>query len=451
MSLDTETIEQKPEAPNLGQLFKDFRQQNGLAIGKALVLAPQNDPLNLDKPANHALGKWFAEWAYAIGEGRHLRAYFYALIGKQWPDGKQFVNDFKGWTKLLKASKFARWLKDPETGKRYLPFNAVIDERNEKPVVSIQPVVLPLNPRVMSSALQIDVPEEPPSFDAFISMQDWVVLQPYRLVFWGEKTSLNEILEPLVERYRADLYLSTGEISDTQIYMMAKTGNDDGRIMVVFTFSDCDPSGYQMPTSIAHKLRLLQMTEFPNLRFRVVPVGITPEQVKTWRTADGKQLPSTPLKANEKRAKGWFKKHGVQQTEIDAAIVLMPDKLRKLAVDAIECWYDKTLSKRVRDARSSWWLKASRKVEEAVEAAGLDELRDEAKAAYQAAIESAQTSNDLVDQYDEAVGDLEIDWPQIELPEPVIREEPPVLISSDMDLSEHVAVLRDRKDYGGRP
>lgn len=439
------------EAPALGSIFNKFRQLNGLAIGKALVLAPQNDPLNLDRPDNHRLGKWFGELAYGIGEGRHLRAYYYALIGRQWPDGKTFVNDLRSWKKLLKVSKFARWLKNPETGKRYIAFDAVVDERNEKPITKIRPVTLPINPSVMSSAPQIDVPEHTPSFSAFVSTQDWIVAQHYRLVLWGEKTSLNEILGPLADRYDADLYLPTGEMSDTQIYEMARAGADDGRIMVVFTFSDCDPSGYQMPTSIAHKLRLLQLTEFPNLRFRVVPVGLTPDHVKTWRTDDGRMLPSTPLKKTEKRAGGWTAKHGVEQTEIDAAIVLMPARLRKLAEDAIGCWYDKTLRARVRKAHSEWSVEAHRRLQDAVEAAGLDDLRQETEAAFTEASAYAGTYNDLLDRYDSAVGDLSVEFPPVELPAPIINPEPAVLISSDMDLSDHVAVLRERKDFGKAP
>ena len=73
--------------------------------------------------------------------------------------------------------------------------------------------------------------------------------QPYRLVLVGEKSSLRPVLDPIAERYDADLYLPTGEISDTQIYMMARDGAEDGRPMVVLYFADCDPSGWQMPIS----------------------------------------------------------------------------------------------------------------------------------------------------------------------------------------------------------
>jgi hypothetical protein len=36
---------------------------------------------------------------------------------------------------------------------------------------------------------------------------------------------------------------------------MAKRASEDGRPAVVFYFSDFDPSGHQMPISVARKLR----------------------------------------------------------------------------------------------------------------------------------------------------------------------------------------------------
>ncbi len=82
--------------------------------------------------------------------------------------------------------------------------------------------------------------------------------QPYHLVLVGEKSSLRPVLNGVADRYRADLYLPTGEISDTQAYIMAQSAARDGRPMVVFYFHDCDPSGWQMPVSLARKLQALK-------------------------------------------------------------------------------------------------------------------------------------------------------------------------------------------------
>jgi hypothetical protein len=83
-------------------------------------------------------------------------------------------------------------------------------------------------------------------------------------VLWGEKTSLQEVLGPLAYEYTADLFLPSGEISDSLLHLMAKTGSEDGREMIVFIFADCDPSGYQMAVSIGHKLRALATLKMRN-------------------------------------------------------------------------------------------------------------------------------------------------------------------------------------------
>ena len=60
------------------------------------------------------------------------------------------------------------------------------------------------------------------------------------------------MLDPVADRFSADLYLPTGEISDTLVYTMAsRMVPDDGRPMVVFYFADCDPAGWQMPISVS--------------------------------------------------------------------------------------------------------------------------------------------------------------------------------------------------------
>jgi hypothetical protein len=104
--------------------------------------------------------------------------------------------------------------------------------------------------------------------------------QPYRLVDFGEKTSLADVLGPVAEAYQADLYLCSGQISDTLVYRIAA----NGRPLVVFTFSDFDPSGHwDMPTVIGRKLQTFQASHFPGLDFKVVVAALTVEQVAEFR------------------------------------------------------------------------------------------------------------------------------------------------------------------------
>jgi hypothetical protein len=89
-------------------------------------------------------------------------------------------------------------------------------------------------------------------------------------------------------------------------------------------------------------------------------------------------LPSTPLKATEKRADPWRAAMGVEQTEIDALASLRPDLLRQVAEDAIGPFYDRTLDGRVFAARGRWLDQAQEAVERAADAAQLQAIRDSA-------------------------------------------------------------------------
>jgi hypothetical protein len=185
--------------------------------------------------------------------------------------------------------------------------------------------------------------QHPADLEPCIDLNGFVGVQRYRLVLFGEKTSLRDVLGPGAEERQTDLYLPTGEISDTQLHRMAEVGAADGRPMIVFTFSDCDPSGWQMPVSIARKLQAFKALEFPDLDFQVHRVALTPEQVGEH------QLPESPLKTSEKRAGKWKQRMGVEQTEINALVTLDPDLLRRIALDAIAPFYDDKLDDRVRN------------------------------------------------------------------------------------------------------
>ena len=159
----------------------------------------------------------------------------------------------------------------------------------------------------------------------------------------GEKSSLDNVLGPIANDYEAELYLPTGDISNTMIYQMAKIGAEDGRPMAVLYFADADPSGWNMAIAISRKLDAFDGCTFPDLEFQVHRVALTPDQVREF------DLPSTPLKATESGPRR-RRAMGVEQTEIDALATLRPDLLRQVARNAIAPFYDFTLSDRVREA-----------------------------------------------------------------------------------------------------
>jgi hypothetical protein len=234
-----------------------------LSMKDLTVLAPQNDPFRLDTPKNHEIGAWLAITARDLGLGNrkiHLRGLHYMIIGQPKPDGTAYTNTEADWVWLsTEAGKAARWL-------GYIPFDQIVDQRNGRPEVQIFKQPEPKS--YLAVGLDVQLPAAA-DIEPQIYVDDFNGVQPYKIVMAGEKSSLEPVLSPIAESYKADLYLPTGCLSDTLIYQMAKIGADDGRPMVVFYFSDCDPSGWNMPVEVGRKLQAFKALEFPDLHFKV--------------------------------------------------------------------------------------------------------------------------------------------------------------------------------------
>jgi hypothetical protein len=215
---------------------------------------------------------------------------------------------------------------------------------------------------------------------------------------------------------------------------MAINGVRDGRPMVVLVFADADPAGYQMATSIGHKLRAFRDSLHPDLDFRLVAPALTVEQVGSLG------LPSTPLKATERRADRWRAAYGVEQTEIDALATLRPDELRRIVRSAAKPYWAPTLADRAREARRAWEVEAQAAFEAQVDADQMDALRVQAEAA----VENLKAR--LAD-LDLATDGLDIDWPEYDPPEPECAGDGPSLVDSEMELTEAIQRLRARKRY----
>jgi len=155
-------------------------------------------------------------------------------------------------------------------------------------------------------------------------------------------------------------------------------------------------------------------------------------------------LPSTPLKETERRASRWRAAFGIEQTEIDALASLDPDTLEEIARQAIKPYFDDTLGVRIHEAGRVWRREAQAKVD-AKAAADQDyaKLREDAVTDLNRAKKSLQALQHATTRLIRRR-----DLPSFNLPEAEPDEAgPEPLVSSDMDLEEHIEALRDRKCY----
>jgi hypothetical protein len=281
----------------LRSVLEQARLDAGCSLTDLTALTAKVDPYRLDTPANHRDGKWLGRHlTRLLGTTRriHWRGLHYVLVSSKHriikPNGEPYQNTDEDWTWLSEiAGKAARWL-------AYIPFERITDNRNAEPIIHRHSKVEP--EASVSIGLDVTIPDAD-DIEPLVIVEGLEPRQAFYFVIFGEKASLEDVVDPIAERHRADLYLPTGEISDTLNYRIAKDAVDDGRPLVLFTLTDCDPAGWQMSVSIARKLQALKDLLFPSLRFEVVPVALTPDQVAELG------LPSTPLKETEHRASRW--------------------------------------------------------------------------------------------------------------------------------------------------
>jgi hypothetical protein len=419
----------------------------GHDLDELTVLTEANDPFRQDTEAGHRDGAWLRDSMTRLGvevgeEGRkvHMRGLHYMLIGQPVPDGTPYQNTYEQWCWLYGvAGKAARWL-------GYVPFGQITDQRNAEPVIRIappgpQPRIYVADP---DDPDQVSIPDaEWFAPEAGISSYDGV--QPFRLAIIGEKSSLEPVLGPVAGRYGADLYLPTGEISETQVHRMATVAAADGRPLVVFYFSDCDPAGWQMGISVARKLQAFRELLGEKLEFDVHRVALVPDQVRDLG------LPSTPLKKTESRAAKWEQAMGTAQTEIDALAALQPDVLAGIARGAVGRFYDSTLQQRTMAAAGQWRQEAQQAVDE-----GLDGDREQIVLAATAKLDRArELVNEVCDSF-ETTADLG-DLPEFEPPGPAVpvagaragTAGGTLLVSTGQDFPEQCRALKESKAYAG--
>jgi hypothetical protein len=415
--------------------FKNLRDVFAAYAGNLkdlTVLAHANDPFRVDNERGHREGGWLATTLAAldITGQKHLRGLHYVLVSAQVskPDGLRYTNTDDDWDWLGKAAKAARWL-------GYVPFDRIVDQRNDEPV--IRPYATRANPTpYVTVDVEVSIPDAQ-DLQPYVGLSGFTTAQPYRLVMVGEKSSLSPVLDPIAIQYGADLYLPTGEISDTLIYRMARDEARDGRPMVVFYFSDCDPAGWQMPISVARKLQALKVVEFPELEFETHRVSLTPEQVIDLG------LPISPLKSTEQRADKWTSAMGVQQTEIDALAELQPAVLRDQADAAMSPFFDATLDARRRRLMAQWQTAA----QQAIAEQGGDEME-------RLRADAADRLEEIREQIAAIVAEIELDADMFDLPEipapptPELTGEPPEpLVDSRWDFADQCRRLIDSKEY----
>lgn len=485
-------------APNkypLLQKLLEIKDREGCSLASLSVLAQHLDPFRAPlQPKILMHAEWFAERFNAAGfsaaKPTHGRDFHYVLSELETilPSGERYQASNHAHATLCQESlKLARWL-------GLVDFEAVTDERNEEgdeiPLAIYETPTFEVSaideegrtyfypgdlPRVVEIADLTFQDRYPLTVDMSGQLR---VPQKYRLVLHSEKSSARPILREIAGEVGAATYVMTGEISATRLYQVAKRSVADGRELVFVATTDCDPAGWRMVNTIAHNLRALKEFKFPDFEYRIVHAAIRPDQVKKLK------LPSAPLSDNEKTEstnEAWERAFGVGQTELNALTVLKPDTARKLVRSAIQPYFDKTLSKRIRAASDDAMAAAEHLIaryavelneDDAAERGTLRRLHDRTRWAaerFNRGIDRARRAHTLlngrvrelnlalytrwarrrglvqeqVDRFDRSL------LPEIEIPEPKAPGSKDIVIDSRVDLLKHIRSLIHRKSFFG--
>ena len=346
-------------------------EHHGLPLKALTVMSNLTDPYRIDTPANRRDAEWLAQAWETSGARRpiHLRGLHYALVSAPevpaMPGGQPYHNTFDCWTWLQAVANKARWL-------GVVRFEDVTDERNAAPQIHTEYVDdIETGISTTDGLANLWLPGSIAAMLPEVSVALVSARQAYRLVFIGEKQSLEDVLLPFARRYHGELVLPTGELSTTLLYGIVKRASFDGRPCRIFYFSDFDPTGFHMPVEVARKIQALGDDRFPELDVQLRRCSLTADQVQALG------LPSTPMKETERRADKWRERFGVEQTEIDALATLRPRDLRNIVEEAVEPYWDETLVARTLEAR--------------------DQAQEQAQAALAAIIEAKQERLDAVE------------------------------------------------------
>ena len=324
--------------------IKELAKRTGRRVTDLIALAAQNDPFYTGTPGERNLAEWFADFYHSNfnpGTRVHVRRCHYRIqaLRLELPNGKTYENTEECWNTLLMATKAARYL-------NLVPADAFEDRKNDDPFIGYgedadsEPEL-----SVYTNLYQGDL--ELPDFPLLpdYSLDSYRGVQPYHLELWCEKTTMNDILVPLCERYGMVLQTGAGELSITATKALADRIALRGKPARIFYISDYDPAGQSMPVAVARKLEFFMRSEEIEADVRLFPVVLTPEQVSQY------SLPRTPIKESERRKESFEARHGTGATELDALEALRPGELQRVLRRYIESYYDRTLEDRTIEAR----------------------------------------------------------------------------------------------------
>jgi hypothetical protein len=335
----------------------------GCPVGKLLALTTQNDPFYAGCRYRRVEAEWFAAlWNryHTSGHKSHLRRIHYRAVSDESPplmpankgktSNRPYINTEECWALLLRASRDARHLG------LVLP-EAIVDHRNPKPVLfasetqspdetgwSVEPLPPWTAPTVRLSGGDLGAYGMPGLPSVTVEGYNYEAGdQPYHVELWAEKTTMNDVLEPICRSLHVNLATAYGFQSVTATVELLRRlermpADKPARVGYV---SDFDPAGGRMPPAVARVVEFYLDRFAPGRDIKLTPLVLTHEQVLHHK------LPRIPIKEEDLRRRGFEEKYGEGAVELDALEAIHPGVLGRIVRAFIAPYRDPTLQQRV--------------------------------------------------------------------------------------------------------
>lgn len=381
------------------ETLKALAKEKNVKVTDVLALSSGVDPFYQSRGHDPPEGvlwffrvyKWFREARPNVKP--YLRRIHYAyssLADAKRHDMRPYLNDDACWSYIKKWSLVARYCKLIKRGD-------LMDNRKRDPVLHADfatphheysgggyDLVLRSQSldRLHTLDLQIGYPRYNTATELAESLADVSArevdgirynvqkLQPYHLEVWIEKSSLNEDLIPVCEKFHANFIYGLGQESLTRVEILLDRILDSRKPIRIFYICDYDQQGTVMPEAVSRKIQYYNDTMHNgDLDIKLCHLGLTVEQIEKYRlphkpTKDYKlkkttleRLSGEEQKKHLERLRKYslaLKKRQPFSVELDALETFYPGETARLLTKALSPFYDLDLAQRIENERHSF-------------------------------------------------------------------------------------------------
>jgi hypothetical protein len=401
--------------------IKEIAKRYRCRISELMALSDECDPFWIT-PARAQDAEWAARlWTeLEMPSGGHARGLHYKIVSQKKPvlmrRGVPYLNTEDCWDVLSEAFRDARYL-------GLINASDVVDRRNAEPIdygnesfEDTLPSPLVSRHVLLPKQESKEMPSPPSAW--LTESYGTGRRQPYRIELWIEKSTMNDILEPIARRYGLIFVPGTGETSATRCHQVIQRAEADDRPVRILYISDFDPGGLSMPLTAARKVEFFAQER--GLDIQLERIALTFEQCGQW------DLPRTPIKESETRKDKFEERWGRGATELDALEALHPGELGRIVEEAILRFYDDTLANRTRAVAGPIQIRLNEVTEAAQDRhrEHIDRLGEEfeqifadyAEACAEWEAKAQPIWNTIADEIEGEIGGImeDVEWPEAE-------------------------------------